>query len=108
MPGIYEAPRPGVPPIGLGLLPLREPLGRLRDAALTRVLAYLYARGLPALNAARTQLGLAPLRHPWEQFGRADRVLVLTSQAFDFPAKRLPANVRYVGPQLDDPAWAQP
>ena len=28
--------------------------------------------------------------------------------AFDFPARALPPNVRYVGPQLDDPAWAQP
>jgi UDP:flavonoid glycosyltransferase YjiC (YdhE family) len=25
---------------------------------------------------------------------------------FDFVAPRLPANVRYVGPQLDDPDWA--
>ena len=31
---------------------------------------------------------------------------MLTSAAFDFPA-RLPANVRYVGAQLDDPAWAE-
>lgn len=108
MSGIYEVPRPGVPPIGLGLMPARGPIGRLRDFALKRVLRYLYGRGLPALNAARTQLGLVPLHHPWEQFDRANRVLVLTSEAFDFPSKRLPANVRYVGPQLDDPAWAEP
>jgi len=31
--------------------------------------------------------------------------LILTSSAFDFPAE-LPANARYVGPILDDPAWA--
>ncbi|HEX6711378.1 MAG TPA: nucleotide disphospho-sugar-binding domain-containing protein, partial [Rubrobacter sp.] len=43
-----------------------------------------------------------------EQFDRADRVLVLTSEAFDFPAKRLPQNVRYVGPQLGEPIWAKP
>ena len=30
---------------------------------------------------------------------------MLTSADFDFPAE-LPANVRYVGPVLDDPAWA--
>jgi MGT family glycosyltransferase len=34
------------------------------------------------------------------------RVLVLTSPSFDFPARALPSNVRYVGPQLDDPHWA--
>jgi MGT family glycosyltransferase len=33
------------------------------------------------------------------------RVLVLSSVGFDLVA-RLPANVRYVGPQLDDPDWA--
>jgi len=108
MSGIYEVPRPGVPPIGLGLMPAHGPLGRLRDAALARVLRHLYGRGLPALNAARAELGLDALRHPWEQFDRASRVLVLTSEAFDFPAKKLPPNVRYVGPQLDDPAWAEP
>ncbi len=108
MPGIYEVPRPGVPPIGLGLMPANGPLGRLRDYALGRVLRHLYGRGLPALNAARRQLGLDPLGHPWEQLDRARRVLVLTSEAFDFPAKRLPPNVRYVGPQLDEPLWAKP
>jgi MGT family glycosyltransferase len=89
-------------------MPMRGPLGRVRDYALGRVLRYLYGRGLPSLNAARRQLGLDPLGHPWEQFDRAGRVLVLTSEAFDFPAERLPANVRYVGPQLDGPGWAEP
>ena len=108
MPGIYEVPHPGVPPIGLGLMPARTPLGRLRDRTLGRVLGYLYGRGLPAFNAARSQLGLEPLGHPWEQFDRAGRVLILTSEAFDFPARRLPPNVRYIGPQLDEPIWAEP
>lgn len=108
MSGIYEVPHPGVPPIGLGLMPAHGPLGHLRDAVLTRVLRSLYGRGLPMLNAARTQLGLDPLGHPWEQFDRASRMLVLTSEAFDFSAKHLPPSVRYIGPQLDDPAWAEP
>ena len=64
-------------------------------------------RGLPPVNAARARLGLGPLGAVWEQLDRADRVLVLTSPSFDFPA-RLPANVRYVGPRLDDPAWVEP
>ena len=41
------------------------------------------------------------------QLDRAARVLVLTSPAFDF-AGELPPNVRYTGPQLDDPSWAEP
>jgi UDP:flavonoid glycosyltransferase YjiC (YdhE family) len=33
---------------------------------------------------------------------------VLSSEAFDFPADGMPANLRYAGPLFDDPAWAQP
>jgi MGT family glycosyltransferase len=59
----------------------------------------------------RADLGLEPLRTFDELVARVDRALVLTSPAFDFPA-RLPANVEYVGPQLDPPAptpaWESP
>jgi MGT family glycosyltransferase len=108
VPGLYEVPCPGAPPFGFGLRPNVSVVGRLRDRLLTRLVTREYARGLPALNAARVYLGLDRLGHPWQQFDRADRVLVLTSQAFDWPASSRPPNVCYVGPQLDDPAWAQP
>ena len=63
----------------------------------------IYVRdGLPAHNRARAQLGLPPLRSPLEQYDRAARVLLLASRAFDFPIRRLPPNVRYVGTPLDD------
>ena len=42
----------------------------------------------------------------FELFDRCDRVLVMTSRSFDFVPDELPRNVRYTGPQLDDPAWA--
>jgi MGT family glycosyltransferase len=45
------------------------------------------------------------LAHFWDQVHRADRELVMTSTEFDFPAT-LPPSARYVGPVLDDPAWA--
>jgi MGT family glycosyltransferase len=104
VPGIAGTVAEGMPPPGM--FPAKGPLGRLRDRALDAIADRLLNRGLAGLNAARTGLGLAPLRRLRDQYARADRVLVLTSSAFDFPA-RLPANVRYVGPQLDDPAWAQ-
>jgi MGT family glycosyltransferase len=63
-------------------------------------------RGLPALNAARAEHGLAPLDAALDQIGRADRMLVLTSKAFDVPTGDLPDNLRYAGPRLDDPPWA--
>jgi MGT family glycosyltransferase len=99
----------GVPPPGLGLHPARTALGRLRDRSLrTFMTRFMDARGLGPLNRARESVGLAPLASVDDQLSRANRVLVLTSQSFDFPASALPPNVRYVGPQLDDPVWADP
>jgi UDP:flavonoid glycosyltransferase YjiC (YdhE family) len=106
VPNCYLGPARGLPL--LGLPPAGGPLGRLRDAVVAGLVRREVAKGLPALNAARAALGLPPVGHPWEQLLRAARVLVLTSRAFDFPAAWLPPNVRYVGPQLDDPAWAAP
>jgi len=62
-------------------------------------------RGLTAFNSARAGIGLPPLASVFEQFRRADRVLVLTSESFDFAITPLdlPANVRHAGPQL--PGW---
>jgi MGT family glycosyltransferase len=105
---IYRLPAPGLPPTGLGLLPAAGPFARVRDTVLNALVSRLFAQGLPDLNAARSRLGLAPLSHPFQQLEHADLFLVLTSPAFDFPARRLPPNVRYVGPQLDELLWAQP
>lgn len=108
MPNIYVAPADGMPPQGLGLTPAKGAPGRLRDRAVGGLTRRVWDRkGLPRLNAVRAELGLAPLRHFWDQLHQARRELVLTSAAFDFPAT-LPAGARYVGPVLDDPAWAQP
>jgi MGT family glycosyltransferase len=106
LPNIYLLPADGMPPFGLGLRPARSPLGRLRDAAIGGFSRRLWdSMGLPGLNSLRAERGLAPLEHLWDQVHRARRELVMTSRDFDFPA-RLPAGVRYVGPVLDDPAWA--
>jgi UDP:flavonoid glycosyltransferase YjiC (YdhE family) len=107
MGNIYPMPAPGLPPFGTGWRPARGPLGRTRDAAMARIGRRLWDRGLPAVNAARAERGLAPLATLWEQLDHAERVLLLTSDQFDFPGE-LPANVRYVGPRLDDPEWVEP
>lgn len=105
---VYQIPTPGMPAPGPGFLPMRGPLGRLRDVLFGKLFLRLFATGLPALNQARTSLGLAPLADLHESLERAERVLVLTSRAFDYPASALPSNVVYVGPQIEDPAWAEP
>jgi len=109
---IPSRPVSGVPPYGLGLLPARGAFGFLRDvlgrAAVDRVHVL---NGVPPLNRARALLGLAPLRSPFEQYDTAERVLVLTSPAFDFGAKLMAPNVRYIGTPIDDAAsslWSPP
>ncbi len=107
VPNIVALPAEGMPPFGTGMLPATGPLGRARDRAVNALVARLWDRGLGELNRTRASLGLPPLERLLEQWERPERVLALTGSAFDFPAA-LPPNVRYVGPQLDDPEWAEP
>jgi MGT family glycosyltransferase len=102
---IYPLPAKDVPPFGAGLKPAKGPLGRARDRTLHAIMGRTWQRGLPALNATRAANGLEPLAFAPDQLLRADRVLVLTSEAFDFVSPELPANVRYVGPRIADPVW---
>lgn len=99
-------PIPGRTPAGMGLFPATGVLSRLRERAVSAFFRRLMGRGLEPVNAARAALGLAPLSHPFDQYERADRSLLMTSRHYDFPGPMLP-NMRYVGPQLDDPAWTE-
>lgn len=96
----------GTPPLGPGLKPARGPLGRARDAALNRVMTRLFDKGLDDLNETRRANGLAPVGSVLECFELADRLLLMTSRAFEYESFSPPPNVRIVGPRLDDPAWA--
>ena len=107
VPNVVSLPAEGMPPFGTGFLPPTGRLGRARDRALNALVDRLWNKGLPELNSARASLGLRPLDRLLAQYEQPERVLALTGAAFDFPAT-LPANVRYVGPQLDDPEWAEP
>jgi len=97
-PNICLLPLAGAPSVGGFAAPL--------DARIQ-----LFDAGLPALNAARAELGLKPLGHLTEQMDAAQALLLATSAAFDFPWEDRPAAIRYVGPLLVDPpgtSWASP
>lgn len=94
-------------PYGSGLMPPRNGIQHAYQGALDRMALRLWGTGAPQLNEARAAVGLPPVGHPFEQFHGAPRFLVLTSRSFDFPVRRLPANVRYTGPRLADPEWAE-
>ena len=106
IPNLFAIPGWGIPPIGPGLRPMRGPVGRARDSALGWMTTRLFDKGLGDLNSARRANGLEPLEHVLDQFTEADRILILTSRAFEFDQYAPPGHVRFVGPRLDDPAWA--
>jgi MGT family glycosyltransferase len=108
MHGPYMLPRADVPPLGTGFMPASGRLGRLRDRSAAALALAVFRTGLPALNQARAEFGLAPLRDALDLMGNADRILVCSSPSYDFAPGSVPANVRYVGPQLDDTADATP
>lgn len=102
-------PGPGRPAAGPGFLPRSDLLGRVRDGLFTRLFYRELERYLGSLNDTRRAFGLDPLTGPSEildVYHGADLRLIQTSEAFDFPMAPAPANVRYVGPVLDDPEWA--
>jgi MGT family glycosyltransferase len=103
---LLSFPGSGTPPLGPGLKPARGPLGRARDAAINGAMRRLFDKGLGQLNEARRANGLEPAGSVLENFERADRLLLMTSRAFEYEQFTPPANVRIVGPRLDDPAWA--
>jgi MGT family glycosyltransferase len=103
---VYPFPNPGLPAFGTGFAPMGGPLGMARDAISRLVFRRIYEKPLmPRLNDVRARLGLSPLASLSDLLDTADRIFVLTSRAFDFPAQ-LPRHVRYLGPQLEEPDWA--
>jgi MGT family glycosyltransferase len=103
---IYVRPTPGLPLMGTGWSPGPGVLRRARDTVAPKFASWLLDRTLPRLNAVVEGYAQPPLRDVFELFDRCMKVLVMTSPSFDFVGGDLPANVRYVGPQLEDPGWA--
>jgi MGT family glycosyltransferase len=93
------------PPGGLGLIPGQGFLGKIRDRLLGKVFEIVFNKYLTSLNRIRKSLNLPKFKNVTDIFRNADLRLIMTSKAFDFPIDPLPANVKYVGPVLDDPDW---
>ena len=100
----YPLPVAGVPPLftGSGPRPLDGPLGTARDRLLNRIASRVLDAGLPALNRARAEQGLAPLDHWEDQLLGVRAICVMTAPELDFSSRgELPANVHYVGPAFE-------
>jgi UDP:flavonoid glycosyltransferase YjiC (YdhE family) len=107
-PFLLQEAAAGVPPYGLGLRPMRGPLGPVRDRPLNLIATQFDARArLPTVNAGRAAAGLTPLRGVGEALYRAPLMLYFTATPFEYP-RPLPPSVRLVGPGLWDPPTAAP
>lgn len=109
LPSVLPLPGRGIPPYGLGLAPMRGPVGRVRDAVLWKVVERLFGRSmLPGLNALRTAAGLPPHRSPLTAFREVEALIVLTGPPLEYVRTDLPAHVHLVGSQAWDPPADHP
>ncbi|HEV2365386.1 MAG TPA: glycosyltransferase [Caulobacteraceae bacterium] len=101
-------PMPGVPPLGPGLAPAKTEADRALHEEVSKGVIGMFDAVLPAVNAARKALGLRSSAHTVDLLADAAGALLATARAFDFAPEALPPGMRYVGPQMDEPAWAEP
>jgi MGT family glycosyltransferase len=106
MANVYLPPTVGYPLFGTGWQPGASKVAKARDWLAPTAAQWLLGRTVPRLNAVLRSNGRQPIQRFSELLDRCSRVLLMTSPSFDFTVPRLPDNVRYVGPILDDPHWA--
>jgi MGT family glycosyltransferase len=103
---------PGLPPFGAGMAPAADDQETMLHQMVGQTTRTIFQMGLPALNAAREGLGLAPLTDLFDQVAVARRILLGTSDAFDFAPDPLAEPFAYAGPYVGDPvglqAWKSP
>lgn len=100
-------PLRGVAPVGSGLGLARTDRERALQEQARATMEGIFDSALAPLNAARAQFGLPPLEHLADQCRAAATHWLGTARAFDFPGAALRPDMRYAGPLLGDPAWAQ-
>ena len=106
MPNVYLLPGEGVTPFGLGLRPAKGAPGRARDGVVQVDDPPHVGQGPDeAQHAPRASVGSSPLAHFMDQPTRARRC-GCSPRPSSTSSDGSPANVRYVGPVLDDPNWA--
>ncbi|MFI4991376.1 MAG: nucleotide disphospho-sugar-binding domain-containing protein [Solirubrobacterales bacterium] len=98
----YPFPVPGVPPLFTGLRPMHGRFGAGRDRLLGNVAGRMLATGLPLLNKARAEHGLAPLDRWEQQLLAAHAIYMMSAPELDFTSRgQMPPNVRFVGPAFE-------
>jgi UDP:flavonoid glycosyltransferase YjiC (YdhE family) len=89
------------PPYGLGALPMRGPLGTLRNAVMTKVATRMVLRPVhERVEALLAEVCAAPLGGAFffDVVTRADLLVQLTVPEFEYPRPDAPEHLHYVGP----------
>jgi|WetSurMetagenome_2_1015567.scaffolds.fasta_scaffold00022_27 MGT family glycosyltransferase len=94
-----DAPTPGT-----GMMPDSSKYGRYRDKIAKIIFRLLFRNVEKDINALRAKIGLPAMTRFFVEQTVADSVLALkfTTEAFEFPRKRIPPNIRFVGPVLPE------
>ena len=97
-------------PYGMGLTPLRGPLGLLRNAVLNAVADRTVARGGQRLaDATSLEVHGRPLGHPVLDWPRhAEAIVQLTVPEFEYPRSDAPETLHFVGPVSGAPGSPVP
>lgn len=101
-------PLPGIAPLGTGLGIARSAEEQSLQNASRLEMTGILDSALPELNVARSKFGLARLAHLADQCDAASVHWLGTAKAFDFEEAVLRPNMRYAGPLIGDPVWADP
>ena len=105
-PNLSLFPIAGLPAFGPGFFPATNDGEHERDRQVAAGSRAMLDAALPRFNKARQNLGLEPITSLLDVCDAANRVLLATSRAFDYPLASPPKSFRYIGPLLDRPVWA--
>ncbi len=97
--------REDAPPFGPGFVASPSAWAQGRDRTTRRLIARWYDAGLADLNAARRELGLAPLAHTLDQLAAADLILLGVARGLDWGEGSPPRPFVYAGPLVSVPDW---
>jgi MGT family glycosyltransferase len=92
------APDPQLAPSGFGLQPMAGPLGRLRNAILSRVADRTFGPIFAQGKAIMDEIGVASDTLAFDWLIAADAMVQFTVASFEYPRARMPESVHFVGP----------
>ena len=108
LPYVLPVPSPQTPAFGPGFAPPRNAVDRARDRVVWGVQRWAARPAMKDLNSLRGRLGVPLLGSVSEIYQRADTLIYLTAEPFEYPRDEWPSAVTQVGPGLWAPEGEAP